>query len=95
MVALLARICQIWDVAGDNETDWKEVKTLSGHGNKVVSVAFSRDGLRLASGSWDGTVKIWDVAGGNETDWNELKTLSGLNVRGLLYGWPPRRQWVI
>ena len=32
----------------------------------VWSVAFSPDGQRLASGSWDKTVKIWDSATGKE-----------------------------
>ena len=32
------------------------------HDRVVCAVAFSRDGSRLASGSWDGTVKVWDPA---------------------------------
>ena len=36
----------------------------AGHGNAVNCVAFSPDGGKLASGSWDSTVKLWDVASG-------------------------------
>ena len=40
--------------------------TLEGHAGPVMSVAFSPDGQRLASGSDDETVKIWDSATGKE-----------------------------
>lgn len=47
------------------ESDWNAcVQTLEGHGGWVSSVVFSTDGERLASGSFDGTVKIWDAATG-------------------------------
>ena len=39
-------------------------RTLQGHSGWVTAVAFSSDGQRLASGSWDHSVKIWDVATG-------------------------------
>jgi type II secretory pathway predicted ATPase ExeA len=39
-------------------------RTLKGHSSWVTAVAFSADGRRLASGSWDQTVKFWDVATG-------------------------------
>ena len=41
-------------------------RTLKGHSGWVTAVAFSADGRRLASGSWDQTVKFWDVPTGQE-----------------------------
>ncbi|KAF1971137.1 hypothetical protein BU23DRAFT_590766 [Bimuria novae-zelandiae CBS 107.79] len=40
------------------------LQTLEGHSNFVLSVTFSHDSARLASASWDGTVKIWDASSG-------------------------------
>ena len=40
------------------------VRTLEGHRQRVVSLAFSPSGTELASGSFDGTVRVWDVASG-------------------------------
>ena len=39
-------------------------RTLEGHTGWVTGVAFSPDGKRLASGSWDQTVKLWEVSSG-------------------------------
>ncbi|MDB9445461.1 trypsin-like peptidase domain-containing protein [Anabaena sp. CS-542/02] len=48
-------------------------KTLEGHSSLVNSVAFSPDGLTLASlGGRDSTIKLWDVATGRE-----IATLTG------------------
>ena len=40
--------------------------TLKGHTGYVRSVAFSPDGRRIASGSFDRTAKVWDAETGQE-----------------------------
>ncbi len=41
-------------------------RTLKAHSGWVTGVAFSPDGRRLVSGSWDRTVKFWEVSTGEE-----------------------------
>ena len=36
-------------------------RVLRGHGNYVLSVTQLRDG-RIASGSWDKTIRVWDIS---------------------------------
>ncbi|KAF2820701.1 WD40 repeat-like protein [Ophiobolus disseminans] len=48
------------------------LQTLEGHSSMVNSVAFSHDSMRLASASYDRTVKIWDASSGTC-----LQTLEG------------------
>jgi len=52
------------------------------HTNNVWALAFSPDGLTLATGSEDTTVKLWDVAGGKEK--GTLKG-HGATVRSLAF----------
>jgi eukaryotic-like serine/threonine-protein kinase len=43
---------------------WKILYTITGHGDDIWQVAFSRDGKTLASTSWDGTLRLWSVRSG-------------------------------
>lgn len=49
----------------------KLIRTLNGHTNYCVSLAFSKDGTKLASGNRDGTSIIWSTA-----TWQPLHTLA-------------------
>jgi WD40 repeat protein len=63
----------LWDLPSGQKV------TLTGHSAPVTQLAFSRNGYRLASASWDTTVLVWDVSGlnlgGKAPD---SKTLAGL-----------------
>jgi WD40 repeat protein len=50
----------LWDV-GDPAHPRRLGDTLKGHTDSVSSVAFSRDGRTLATGSHDHTAILWDV----------------------------------
>lgn len=56
----------------------ERLRVLEGHRGIIETLAFSPDGIRLASGSWDGTVRIWDVASGRQMQLLPLDALSPL-----------------
>jgi len=49
--------------------------SLAGHGYGIAAVAFSPDGMTLASGGFDRSVKLWNVATGHE--WATLSDHEG------------------
>lgn len=52
---------RLWDLA-TGET----IGALHGHGGPVAAVSFSRDGRRVATTDYVGTVKVWDTDAGKE-----------------------------
>jgi WD40 repeat protein len=50
---------RLWDVATG-----KQLLELKGHTDVVWALSFTPDGKRLASGSWDRTIKIWETERG-------------------------------
>ena len=51
--------CRLWDL-GSGEL----LAVMTGHRNRVSSVAFSPDSTRLVSASLDQTVRVWEAASG-------------------------------
>ena len=82
-------ILQLW-----NAKSGKKVFTLTGPAerlqaegiggaefNRIISLAFSPDGTRLASGRLDRTVRLWDTAGNNEPILLQKQSLSPALLR--------------
>ena len=46
----------LWDAAKG-----KLLGNLTAHGDIIPTLAFSRDGTRLVTASYDKTAKVWDV----------------------------------
>src|SRR5439155_20146064 len=63
---------KLWDLMTG-----EEVLTLRGHSSGVRSVAFSRDGNRLASASGDRSVRVWNATPLEEEARQEVLTFRG------------------
>lgn len=80
-------IFRVTIAAKDERLQVDLVAELAGHTDTVEKVAFSVDGMFLASGSLDGTVRIWKVH-----DWSLHCVLEGpseVTVSSLVLPWPP------
>jgi WD40 repeat protein len=54
------------DIALWDTTTWKRTRTLKGHTDRVINLAWSPDSRRLYSGSYDKTARVWDARPGKE-----------------------------
>ena len=54
---LVSHTARLWDVVSG-----KVVATLAAHTGPVSAVAFSPDGTRVVTGSWDNTARLWSVS---------------------------------
>jgi WD40 repeat protein len=72
--ASLDQEIKCWDVASQ-----QELRTLVGHKSRILGMALSDDGARLASGDPD-EIKLWDLAAGKETASMKTTLLIGLDL---------------
>jgi WD40 repeat protein len=59
---------------------WNCVHTLTGHSDRVSSVAISPDGQTLATGSWDKMIKLWNLQTGQLLHTLDGHSMSVLSV---------------
>ncbi len=69
--------------------DWSLMSTLGGHADVVSCVSFSPDGTRLASASFDKTVRVWDLA-----KRQPAFTFTGHTDFVYAVAWDPKGQWI-
>jgi hypothetical protein len=69
-------------------TDWKLHDSLGGHLDTVSCVSFSPDGTKLASASFDKTVRLWDVTTGKD-----LHTFTGHSDFIYSVAFAPSGEW--
>ena len=75
----------MWDAASG-----RKLVTFTGHSNIVHSVAFSPDGQRIVTGSYDQTAKVWEADSGQEQ-----LTLKGHSARVHSVAFSPEGQWIV
>jgi WD40 repeat protein/serine/threonine protein kinase len=80
----------IFDLARkDRSQDRQGIAVIGRHSQQVASVAWSPDGQRLATASFDGAVKIWDVA-----KKSEVVTMDGHAGAAESVAWSPDGQFL-
>src|SRR5438105_205769 len=60
------------------------IRELEGHRAPVSAVAFRPDGRRMATASFDHTIKVWDLA-----EAKAVQTFEGHQARVLTLAWSP------
>ena len=75
----------MWEAASG-----RELLTLTGHSDWIISVAFSPDGQRIVTASEDQTAKVWDAASGTN-----LLTLRGHTSEIMSVAFSPDGQRIV
>ncbi len=67
----------------------KPVREMAGHTRDVISLGFSPDGRRIASGARDKTIRLWDTETGNL-----LRTFQGHGEEVTSVAFSPDERWI-
>ncbi len=60
-----ANMVRVWDATRREELPEPGLSILRGHSEHVGAVSFSEDSRRIATASWDRTVRVWDPSDGS------------------------------